>query len=223
MLNQRDLTNLFRYQINRLPKRNFKPSTLPIVYSLDKFKEIYNGMKSGETIFLEINNHIVRREIHSYCFLRCDVETITSQKCDFNEDSTIFFHFKCKGSTPYNNLEWSSYYDEEIGFDVSDAHSDCPKCNLSVCSNDIGETYTLNRRHNVMRIRRIFGIRHNNCGKIIKIEDLQWNINSYHGECQDAICPHCDDIPICSQCRYPSINSDGEIVDRDDIHGFTYC
>lgn len=222
MLTQRDEDNLFRYQINKLPVRNFKPSTLQIIFSLDEFKELYSKMKPGETIQVEVNQSYLRSQIHSFCFLKCEVESITKQNCDFNKGSTIFFHFKCKGATPYNQLEWISYYDDEIGFDESDAHSNCPKCNDSICSDSIGRTYTLNRRHNVMKIRKLLGIRHNNCGNILKIEELDWKLNSYHEECSDAICKYCEDVPICSQCKYPGKNSDGEIVDSDDINGFTY-
>lgn len=34
-------------------KRNFKPSNLQIIHSFEQFKEIYNKIKSDETIFLE--------------------------------------------------------------------------------------------------------------------------------------------------------------------------
>lgn len=156
--------------------RNFRDPQLTEVKSLDEAIEAIGNREYVKLIVHDYNLRLIIRLHFKYLY---NIQSVTQKGVQPNVKSTIVFHKSCKKSTPFT-----------LASDI------CKHCGTNYNESD---TY-LSSKSNVIILRKIKYITHNNCGKANDPSKLIWYPNSYHGECMDAYCLNCHE-KICFSCQ----------------------
>lgn len=161
LMNFSEMIDLFNFLIESLNTLN-SARDLKEVVTLRQFEEESKSFNCEE-LKLIVHSSELREQIHKKFEMYFEIRTVTFKTVPWNYHSTVLTHKKCKKSMPFNLIKWYKCED------------------FSYCNCECGETiyadttdFYLSKRHNVMIIAKISGIRHCLCQGINDLDSLRW-------------------------------------------------
>lgn len=153
--------DLFRFLIQKLNTTN-SAKDLKEIITLREFEEETESFQDNE-LKLIVHSSNLREQIHKNFEMKFKLRTVTFKTVPWDYRSTILTHVECGKSTPFNLMTWYNFKDI--------SYSMC-ECYEPIYS-DTTKFY-LSKRHNVLVVTKISGIKCNKCDGINDPDSLRW-------------------------------------------------